>query len=114
MLAFPLPAGRVLSKAKSLTGYSYKKLFFRTNGINCVFPLPAGGIPATFGQRRLRRVPFCFYLCPWQARSYDKKALFLLIKGISSQMLAFPLPPGGVLTKAKSLTEYSYKKTTHK
>ena len=57
-----------------------KKLFFRTNGINCVFPLPAGGIPATFGQRRLRRVPFCFYPRSGQARFYDKKASFLLIK----------------------------------
>ena len=81
MLAFPLPPGGVLTKAKSLTGYSYKKTTYHTYpGINCVFPLPAGGIPATFGQRRLRRVPFCFYPRSGQARSYDKKASFLLIK----------------------------------
>ncbi len=80
MLAFPLPPGGVLTKAKFLSELPHKKLFFRTNGINCVFPLPAGGLRATFGQRRLRRTPFCFSSHPGQARSYDKKALFLLIK----------------------------------
>ncbi len=62
MLAFPLPPGGVLTKAKFLSELPHKKLFFRTNGINCVFPLPAGGLRATFGQRRLRRTPFLFFL----------------------------------------------------